>query len=109
VVGLKAELFSIVISVSRVRSFVSLAVDRVVVTREQEVAPMTGQLIDDGLTCTTRDELQFRRDVKFNNGSGFDELDACAASLGYENPLHDTEEVDEFGDPEAYWIAMEEE
>lgn len=59
---------------------------------------MKGQLIDDGITCTTRDALQFARDVKFLNGSGFDELDAVAESLGYERAW-EQEEGSDMDDP----------
>jgi len=68
---------------------------------------MKGQMIDDGLTCTTMNALQFARDVKFANGSGFDELDACAEALGYERAW-EPEETSDFDDPLQILLRNEE-
>jgi hypothetical protein len=67
---------------------------------------MKGLLIDDGITCTTMDSLQFARDVKWANGSGFDELDAVAESLGYERAW-EPEETSDFMNPLEILIRSE--
>jgi hypothetical protein len=65
-----------------------------------------GNLIDDGITCTSTTMLQRDRLMRMVNGSGFDELDAVEASLECRERFED-EEISEFDDPLAIIIAEE--
>lgn len=68
---------------------------------------MRANVFDDGLTATYTTALRQERLLRLVNGSGFDELDAVEASLECADRVLD-EEPDEFGDPLAYWLAIEE-
>lgn len=65
-----------------------------------------GNWIDEGLSATSSSALKQERMMRMVNGSGFDELDAVEASLECADIIAD-EDPDEFGDPLAYWIAIE--
>lgn len=69
--------------------------------------PRRGLVIDDGVSATSADAEQIRREIFFANGSGDDLVDAVAMSL--EIDTSEGCEESGFGDPLDLLIRAEEE